>query len=96
MKREEIRQAMESLAATVAVTEENGAIRIRFERPTREGLLALGVTGELADRISRAAWLDEMTTDVIETPEFCDPGAGAEEVLGYARDVVREYVRKRL
>ena len=96
MEREEIRQAMESLAATVAVKEEGGAVSISFERPTRESMLGLGVTGELAERISRAAWLDEMMDDVIETPEFCEAGAGAEEVLGYARDVVREYVRKRL
>ena len=38
---------------------------------------------------------DEMVTDIIETPDFCDPGDSPQQVLEYARDVVSDYIRKR-
>jgi hypothetical protein len=36
-----------------------------------------------------------MVTDIVETPEMCDPEDPPEQVLAYARDVVSEYIRKR-
>ncbi|MHC4608250.1 MAG: hypothetical protein ACYTAF_15175 [Planctomycetota bacterium] len=93
MEREEIKKAMDLLVARVRL-EEDG--RISFDRPDRDGMVGLGMTAELADRIAGAPWFDEMVTDVVETPEFCEPGAGRDEVLGFAQDVVREYIRKRL
>jgi hypothetical protein len=37
-----------------------------------------------------------MVTDVVETPEFAEPEDSPEQVLNYAKDVVREYIWKRL
>ena len=37
-----------------------------------------------------------MVTDIIETPDFAEPGESPQQVLQYARDVVKEYVAKRL
>ena len=50
----------------------------------------------LGDVYKRQDWWSEMVTDVVETPEFSDPGESAEQVLEYARDVIKEYVAKRL
>ena len=36
-----------------------------------------------------------MVTDIIETPEMCDPDDSPEQILEYAKDVVAEYIRKR-
>lgn len=97
MEREEIRSAMEILAARVTLRRgEQGACRIAFEDLDLEAMIALGITSELAARLSSAPWWDEMVEDVVETPEFCDPDADSDEILSYARDVVREYIRKRL
>ena len=37
----------------------------------------------------------DFVMDIIETPEMCDPDDPADQVLGYAQDVVSEYIRKR-
>ena len=46
--------------------------------------------------ILNAAWWDEMVKDIIETPDFCDADDPPEQVLLYARDVVMDYLRKRI
>ena len=46
-------------------------------------------------RILNASWWDEMVTDIVETPEMCDPDEPPDQVLEYAKDVVAEYIRKR-
>jgi len=33
--------------------------------------------------------------DIIETPDFAEPDATPTVVLGYARDVIQEYIGKR-
>jgi hypothetical protein len=37
-----------------------------------------------------------MVTDIVETPDYAEPGESSAQVLEYARDVVKEYVAKRL
>jgi hypothetical protein len=41
-------------------------------------------------------WWTEMVTDIVQTPDYAEPGEGPQQVLEYARDVVKEYVAKRL
>ncbi len=97
MEREEIKAAMEILASCVSLHRgDDGECRIAFEDPGREGMITRGITTELVERLSGADWWGEMVEDIVETPEYCDPGAESDEVLSYARDVVREYIRKRL
>ena len=40
-------------------------------------------------------WWDEMVADIVETPDMCAPDDSPQQVLGYAKDVVSEYIRKR-
>ncbi|MCI5137127.1 MAG: DUF2065 domain-containing protein, partial [Candidatus Electrothrix sp. AR1] len=43
-----------------------------------------------------ASWWEEMVTDIIETPDFCEPDESPQQVLEYAKDVVSDYIRKRV
>ena len=68
---------------------------VRFELPGEDEMLAEGLHPEAVRKLLAAQWLEEMVADVRETPEYCEPDDSPEQVLGYARDVVVEYLRKR-
>ena len=68
---------------------------MKFELPGRESMLAAGLHPEAVQRLLDAPWLQEMVSEVLETPEFCAPDDPPDQVLRYARDVVGEYIRKR-
>jgi len=68
---------------------------IAFNPPTAEEMNAAGLDEDTASRLTSAPWWQEMVDDIVETPEFAEPEASAEVVLGYARDVVQEYIGKR-
>lgn len=68
---------------------------ISFAVPDREELVATPLDPAAVDGLLAAPWLDEMVTDVVETPEFCEPDADPDEVLRWARDVISEAIRKR-
>ena len=38
----------------------------------------------------------EMTADIVETPDLCEASDPPQQVLEYAKDVVSEYLRKRV
>jgi hypothetical protein len=67
-----------------------------FELPGREELLKAGIPEEGVTRLLAAPWLEEMAQEVRDTPEFCGQEVEPSRVLRYARDVVGEYLRKRL
>ncbi len=93
---EQIQFAKTLLAQRVSVKpDEQGGCRILFDAPDRDEMVALGVDEEVADRIAGASWWYEMQEAVVETPEFCDPDADADEVLTMARDTIDEYISKR-
>ncbi len=87
-----LRALMRHLESQVVLADDGA---IRFDVPDRDALLAAGLEPEAVDGLLSAPWLEEMATDVVETREFCEPDASDDEVLGYARDVVTEYIRKR-
>lgn len=89
---ESLRALMRHLESEVQLADDGS---IRFDVPDRDALLAADLEPEAVDGLLAAPWLEEMATDVVETREFCEPDATDEEVLGYARDVVTEYIRKR-
>jgi peptide subunit release factor 1 (eRF1) len=97
MNPDELREIMEFLRRRVhlEVGETADGIAVRFEAPSVADMVAAGLHPEGSRSILSAPWWDEMVTDVVETPEMCEPEDTAEEVLAYARDVVSEYVRKR-
>lgn len=68
---------------------------IHFRIPSRDEMLAAGLEPEAVDGLLAAPWLDQMTADVVETPDYCDRDADPAQVERYARDVVGEYIRKR-
>jgi len=93
----DIRTAIELLKGRVTVTEgADGECEVAFADLDRDAMVALGIAPDLADRLSSAPWWPEMVEDVAETPDFCDPGTPPDEVLGYARDLIFEYIAKRI
>jgi hypothetical protein len=92
MTPEEIRRLMSYLADRVQLTEDR---TVSFEMPSQPEMVDTGFPADAVRRLLDAPWLEEMVTDVRETPEYCDPDAAPAEVLQYARDTVVEYLRKR-
>jgi hypothetical protein len=96
MEADELREIMEFLRQRVAVAASTDeSVTIRFDVPSVDEMTAAGLNADGSERILAAAWWDEMVTDVLETPEMCEPEDTPEEVLEFARDVVSEYIRKR-
>jgi hypothetical protein len=95
MNADDQRRLIELLEERVRPTGPEGR-EIRFELPDREELLRAGIPEEGATRLLEASWLEEMVQEVLETPEFCGEDEKPAQVLRYARDVVGEYLRKRL
>jgi hypothetical protein len=96
MERQDIKIAVELLVRRVRLVRNGDSCSLAFEDLDRDGMLALGIVPEVADRLAGTAWWSDMLGDVAETPDFCEPDATDDEMLELARDVVREYVAKRL
>ena len=67
---------------------------ITFQVPTENEMIEAGLNAEGVRRILSVPWWEEMVTDIIETPDMCDPNESPQQVLIYAKDVVSEYIRK--
>jgi hypothetical protein len=72
-----------------------GDSAVRFELPGESQMVADGMHPDAVRQLLDAPWLAEMVTDVIETPEFCEPGEAPDQILRFARDTIVEYIRKR-
>lgn len=68
---------------------------IAFDPPTSEEMVVAGLDGPTATSLTSTPWWSEMVDDILETPDFTEPDALPAEVLGYAKDVIREYIGKR-
>jgi len=89
---EDLRLLMSYLEARVRLTADS---KVQFEVPDESRMLADGIHPEAVARLLAAPWREEMVVDVLETPDFCEPGETPEQILRLARDVVQEYLRKR-
>ena len=69
---------------------------IVFEPPGVEAMAADGIDEATARAVTGSPWWPELVDDVIETPDFAGPDESRDTVLGYARDVVSEAIRKRM
>jgi hypothetical protein len=58
-------------------------------------MIAAGLNPDGVKLLLGLSWWEDMVTDIIETPDFCEPDDTPEQILGYARDVVSGYIRKR-
>jgi len=92
---DQLRAIAEYLEYRVKLVTE-GDRAISFDPPSAEEMAAAGLDGPTATSLTSAPWWREMVDDVIETPDFAEPDATPMVVLGYARDVIREYLGKRL
>jgi hypothetical protein len=75
------------------VTEDEKAIT--FIPPTAEEMTRDRLDGATVTRLISAPWWSEMVDDIIETPDYAEPDATPMVVLGYARDLIQEYIGKR-
>lgn len=96
MEPADLRAIVEHLRGLVTVAGGTGeTVVVDFPNPGEAELVAAGLDRNGVRRLLSAPWWGEMVTEVVETPEFCEPGDSPEQVLTYARDVISEYVAKR-
>jgi len=96
MEREDITRMYTWIQSRVRLVPDSDEPVIAFDAPTRDDFKEMGFDDELASLTLESAWWPEMVVDIIETPEFAEPDEPPDVVLQYARDVVKEYVWKRL
>jgi len=97
MTPDELRAIMEFLKSRVYLKGPGaaGPITIGFTPPTLPEMAAAGLDLDGSRRILGSPWFGEMAAEVVDTPGFCEEGDLPETVLGCAKDVVAEYIRKR-
>ncbi len=97
MSPDDLRAIMDHLQQYVQLQHDDreSSCTITIDTPTIEEMIAAGLDSDGSAQILNAPWWDEMITDVIETPELCEPDDSPEQILQYARDVIAEYIRKR-
>ena len=86
---------MSALAIAAGMITLGGCLPADPLPPTEEEMIDAGLNVDGVKRILRVPWWEEMVEDIVETPDMCEPDDSPEQVLGYARDVVSEYIRKR-
>jgi hypothetical protein len=96
MNADEIKRMYEWIQRRVALADSTDGIAIVFDEPGADDFEEAGFAPEAVELTLSSDWWAEMVTDIIETPDYAEPGEGPEKVLEYARDVVKEYVAKRL
>ncbi len=95
MHADDLRRLMTWLQGHVTLAEP-GSCRVVFAAPSAADMAAAGLHPEGIARVRGAPWWDELVADILETPDLCAPEDPPEQVLGFARDVVAEYIRKRV
>jgi hypothetical protein len=91
---EQLREVVRYLQNRVVQSPDDERV-IVFDPPAAAEMVADGLDRATVDALMASPWWSEMMDDVVETPDFAGPDEAAEVVLGYARDVIEEYVRKR-
>jgi len=94
---EELRAIMAYLRQKVNLGsgEAESPVLITFDGPTENEMISAGLNEQGVKRLLGVPWWDEMVTDIIETPDFCESTDLPQQILEYARDVVSDYIRKR-
>ena len=96
MNAEQIKKMNQWLQSRISLDDSAEGIAIKFDEPNAGEFLDQGFDQEAVKLTIESAWWKEMVTDILETPEFAEPGDSPKQVLSYARDLVVEYVGKRL
>ena len=96
MEADEIKRMYEWIQTRVVLGERADKVTIVFDEPTARDFEDRGFGAEAISLTLESRWWAEMAADIVVTPDYAEPGESPEQVLIYARDVVVEYVRKRL
>ena len=96
MEKEVIKKLIAWLQMRVNLVEGRQEITISFAEPGIVDFRRQGFGDDAIELTLEREWWAEMETDIVETPDFAEPGESPAQVLTYARDVVSEYIRKRL
>ena len=96
MDAEQIKKMNQWLQSRITLDDSGEGIAIKFDEPNADEFLDQGFDQEAVKLTIESSWWKEMVTDIVETPEFAEPGDSPEQILSYARDLVVEYVGKRL
>jgi hypothetical protein len=96
MDADEIKRMYEWIQSRVKLADTTDGIAITFDEPGADDFEEARFASEAVELTLGSDWWAEMVTDIIETPDYAEPGEGPQQVLEYARDVVKEYVAKRL
>ena len=98
MTPDDLKKIMSFLRSRVSIGGEkaDSPLKIVFDAPDLDAMTGAGLDAEGSQEILNAAWWDDMVTDIIETTDFCEPDDPPEQVLIYARDVISDYLRKRV
>lgn len=96
MEDHEIKRMYEWMQNRVNLADSTDGIAITFDEPGPDDFEEAGFSGEAVDLTLSSDWWSEMVTDIVETPDYAEPGESPQQVLEYARDVIKEYVAKRL
>lgn len=96
MTPEEIRAMISYLRERVQIKsgETKSPVVITFLAPTKEEMISAGLNTKGVEWILNVPWWEEMVSDIIETPEYCDSSDSAQQILEYAKDVITDYIRK--
>ena len=98
MTQDELKKIMSFLKSRITIGGEkaDNLLTVAFDIPDLTAMKDAGLEEEASKEVLEAAWWDEMVSDIVETPDFCEPDDPPEQVLIYAQDVVMDYLRKRV
>ncbi len=96
MDREKIVKLIDWLKDNVSLGGGEGGVKIIFDELDAEDFENAGFGGEIIELTLYSSWWNDMLSDLIETPDFAEPDDSPVIVLGYACDLIQEYVSKRL
>lgn len=95
MHADDVRRLMAWLQDRVTLAEP-GSCRVAFAAPSAAAMAAAGLHRSGIAKVRGAPWWDEVVADVVQTPDLCAPDDPPKLVLAFARDVIAEYIRKRV
>ncbi len=96
MTADELRAIVAFVQGRIGVTATGHPPAITFAVPTAAEMVAAGLDAFGVERVLAAPWFAEMVAEVLDTPSYCESTDPPELILRFARDVVAEYVAKRL
>jgi hypothetical protein len=98
MTPDDLRKIISFLKGRVSIGGEKAEdpVQIVFDAPDLAEMVGAGLDEKGSKEVLDSEWWNEMVSDIIETPDFCESDDPPEQVLMYAQDVVMDYLRKRV